>query len=132
MNNQQLPRSGRFDVTNKELPEKSYTIILDDYPHNKAKISFKDGCLYIGEISFDSLLPHGQGEERYANQTSYAGGWQNGKYHGHGRFSWPDGSSYEGEYQQGLKHGTGNYVYASKKVYKGEWVNGKQEGRGIL
>ncbi len=40
VNNQQLPTSGRFEVTNKELPEKSYAIVLDDYPHNKARISF--------------------------------------------------------------------------------------------
>jgi hypothetical protein len=60
---QKLPSSGRFDVTNHTNPEKSYSIILDDYPNQRARIIFKDGCEYVGEISFDTLLPHGQGEE---------------------------------------------------------------------
>jgi hypothetical protein len=57
----------------------------------------------VGELSFESLLPHGEGEENYANKALYAGGWENGQYHGRGKFTWPDGSSYDGEYVRGVK-----------------------------
>jgi hypothetical protein len=106
--------------------------MLDQYPTNKATIEFREGGRYVGEISFDSLMQQGEGEERYVNNAVYVGGWNNGQYHGKGKFTWPDGSSYDGDYLNGIKEGHGVYVYASKKVYKGEWVNGKQEGRGLL
>ena len=63
----------------------------------------RDGGRYIGEISFESLLQHGEGEERYGNNAVYVGGWNNGQYHGKGKFTWSDGSSYEGDYVNGIK-----------------------------
>lgn len=42
----QAPNSGRFVVNNATEPEKSYEIVLDDYPNNPAKILFKDGSRY--------------------------------------------------------------------------------------
>jgi hypothetical protein len=67
INDQKHPTNGTFNVTNSEEPLKSYTITLDDYPNNKAKIVFHNGTEYLGDINFLTLLPSGEGEAHYTN-----------------------------------------------------------------
>lgn len=65
---------------------------LDNYPVNKAKISYKDGRSYEGMIDLVSFAPDGEGTCTYPNQSVYEGGWSQGEFHGKGRFVWPNHS----------------------------------------
>lgn len=69
---------------------------------------------------------------KFADDSKYAGSWEQGEMHGKGVFTWPDGTYYEGEYQNGKKHGQGKFRFASLNVYEGDWANGKIEGKGVI
>jgi len=47
-----------------------------------ATLIYTSGALYRGEI--EDFLPNGNGEMQNADQTSYVGGWKDGKRHGEG------------------------------------------------
>lgn len=131
-NGKSQPIKGNLIINNQENDMESYTVYLNNYPENKARIVFNEGRQYEGDINYDKFVPSGLGTAKYANGSFYEGEWEDGKFHGKGKFNWTDGSSYEGEYEHGKKEGQGSFVYPSKKVYRGRWHNGKQEGEGTL
>lgn len=132
INSESVPTTGELTVNFQQDSTKSYRVVLDNYPLNKARIAYNDGREYEGYINTKTFVPEGEGTARYLNNSEYTGNWKNGEFDGFGKFSWQDGSFYEGNYISGKKQGNGRFTYASKKLYDGEWANGKQDGFGTL
>ena len=57
--------------------------------HGKAKVTYPDGHVYVGELEHGDL--HGQGKYTWANGAVHVGECQHNKKHGHGKFTFPDG-----------------------------------------
>lgn len=55
-----------------------------------------------------------------AINTTYRGGFVNGKKHGRGIITFSDGSSYEGEWKEDQKHGEGRASVENNLLY-GMW-----------
>lgn len=88
------PSTGTLVVNNRNDEEKSYTVTLNNYPENKARITYKEGRQYEGDINCTRFVPHGVGTARYNNNSIYSGEWEDGDFHGKGVFTWADGSRY--------------------------------------
>ena len=74
--------------------------------------------------------PHGKGEEKYNEGSSYVGEFQNGKRHGYGKYTFPNGATYEGWWRDSQRHGQGKQIQVSGASYEGGWENGKEHGQG--
>jgi hypothetical protein len=75
-------------------------------------------------------FPEGEGEEKYADGSSYKGERSNGKRHGKGCFWWPDRGLYVGIFCEGFMHGLGEMRYPAGGKYNGELKLGKRCGLG--
>lgn len=52
-----------------------------------------------------SMLEHGYGTYYFIDNSVYKGEWKNDKFDGQGEEVYADGTSYVGEYQRGKKNG---------------------------
>jgi hypothetical protein len=75
-------------------------------------------------------FPDGEGEEKYADGSSFKGERSNGKRHGKGCFWWPDRGLYVGIFCEGFMHGLGEMRYPAGGKYNGELKLGKRCGLG--
>ena len=100
----------------------------DGNVHGRAKCTYPDGEVYVGEYQHGQK--HGHGTYNYADGAVYVGEYQHGIMHGHGTCNYPSGNVYVGEWQHGDKHGQGTCNYASGDVYVGEYQHDKMHGRG--
>ena len=75
---------------------------------------------------------HGKAKVTYPNGDVYIGEYQHGQKHGHGTCTWADGAVYVGVWQHGDRHGQGTFNYVSGAVYIGEWQHNKRHGGGKL
>jgi len=72
----------------------------------------------------------GEGEEKYADGSTYKGQRKGGKRHGNGCFWWPDRGIYVGTFFEGFMHGLGEIRYPAGGKYNGELKLGKRSGIG--
>ena len=75
--------------------------------HGRAKCTWPDGAVYIGE-------------------------WQHGLYHGHGTYTWPDGRVYVGEWQRHKMHGRAKVTNAEGDFELGFYVDNKISGESVM
>jgi hypothetical protein len=75
-------------------------------------------------------FPEGEGEEHYADGSTYKGERCHGKRHGKGCFWWPDRGLYVGIFHEGFMHGLGEMRYPAGGKYNGELKLGKRGGLG--
>ncbi|KAL9245524.1 hypothetical protein vseg_019168 [Gypsophila vaccaria] len=97
-----------------------------------AEKHFKNGDLYIGDISSDTNLPQGVGKHVSKHGRVYEGAWRDGKANGKGRLAFQSGATYEGEFTGGKMEGEGVLTGPTGGTYRGGWVGGKREGRGEM
>ena len=81
-------------------------------------------------LSRKGTFPEGEGEEKYADGSSFKGERSNGKRHGKGCFWWPDRGLYVGIFCEGFMHGLGEMRYPAGGKYNGELKLGKRCGLG--
>ena len=86
---------------------------------------------YVGDLS-PAGQPHGDGEIKYADGSSYQGQWVDGKPNGHGisHSEGQYGDVYEGCRVDGLRCGFGTLRCAGGEVYTGMFIADRYEGRG--
>lgn len=136
-------------------PTNEITDFTSDCPETKEYcigiISFKDGSVYNGEISYG--LPNGKGimkwadgsyyigsfvkgerkgvgEFHFRNGNHYSGEWANNEMNGQGIYIWANGTEYIGHFKDGNMHGTGSVVLNNNEGYSGEWSNNLPNGQG--
>ena len=85
---------------------------------------------YRGELRGN--VPHGRGEMKWQDCTTYVGDWVNGAASGNGVMTWPSGKRYEGQWSDGSQEGHGMMFYPNGSIYEGEFHNGQRHGHGIL
>ena len=66
----------------------------------------------------------------FSSNSTYIGGWKNGKLHGQGTFNYPSGNIYVGEWKNGNRHGHGTLTISDGTKYVGEYKNGNKHGPG--
>lgn len=64
--------------------------------------------------------------------VKYNGGWKDNRRHGNGKQKYADDSEYVGEFINGLKEGSGTLTKADGTSYTGGWKGNKKHGNGIL
>lgn len=77
-------------------------------------------------------VPHGKGEMRWQNCSTYSGDWRGGVMHGTGIMTWPSGKKYEGQWQDNVQEGRGIMFYPNGNIYEGTFHHGVRHGQGIL
>ena len=81
---------------------------------------------YSGSVSYQSQLPHGEGEITYVNGDKYKGNFVDGKRQGAGKYIFADGSYYEGEFNDNLPINCIHYFSNGNKqgeIQDGKYVN---------
>lgn len=117
-----------------------------------------DGCTYEGETKSNSSLNmrHGIGKQTYEDNSTYEGGWKDGKRDGFGIYIqlskglvyqgawmndkkngkgeqiWDDGEKYDGEWKDDRFEGKGNYKWSDNSCYNGRWLEGQMSGLGTF
>jgi len=125
-------------------------IYIGERKHNKANGTGKyvdKTFIYEGQWKDDfrdgmgvEVYPDGskfQGKEGYgifewADNSFYAGNFQNGEINGFGVYQWPDKKKFEGFWMNNLMHGEGVFTWQDGRKYKGAYVQDKKEGYGEL
>ena len=106
-----------------ELPMK------DGLVHGKARSTYADGGIYVGD--FEENLKHGRGKMTEPDGTSYDGQWVNDQRHGSGVIRGGNGHTYEGEWANNQQHGSGLHRFANGDSYEGEFAHDQRHGRGL-
>ena len=93
-----------------------------DHCLKTAKIVYKNGSVYTGEVKF--CKRNGHGTIKHSNGEVYEGEWFGGLMDGHGVYKWPNGDSYEGEFRLNMMWGSGGLTLSSGVRIEGEFLKG--------
>ena len=108
---------------------------LNDKPHGKGTLYFKNGDRYVGDFINDNM--EGKGIFYYKNGSRYEGDFHNNKKGGKGiiyngnpiSFGY---TKYDGNWKNGIKEGRGIIYYYNGDKYDGSWIKEKKDGKGIF
>lgn len=67
---------------------------------------------------------------KFHDNTTYVGGWSEGKLHGDGEIWWANGKSYRGQFKQGKMDGGGRMRYPDGSAFEGLWRENERDGIG--
>ncbi|CAI2366721.1 unnamed protein product [Moneuplotes crassus] len=126
--------------------------LLNNKPHGKGRLIFKNGDMYQGDFEngiysgygklvtkayfrqgyFEEGKMNGQGFEVYKTDPKdrYFGQWLNDKKHGIGELQFENGDCYNGSFKNNTFNGDGTMKFANGDVYTGHYKDGKMHGRG--
>jgi hypothetical protein len=82
---------------------------------------------YTGQIW--NKKPHGNGNIKLCDGSSYHGEWINGKMFGRGLKIYPNNTIYDGRWKNNKRHGFGTMYYNDDKVAKGNWESDNPIGQ---
>jgi hypothetical protein len=104
---------------------------ITGYRHGRGYMSYKNGCIYIGQFVND--MRHGQGKCKYPNNLGYyTGQWYKNVKFGVGTMTYANGNVYVGEWSNDRHHGKGKLTMkGGTQLYEGDFVHNKKHGRGV-
>jgi len=89
-----------------------------------------DGLQYRGQMK--GKRPHGKGEYKEKNGSTYKGSIKLGLRDGDGLWSLSNGWRYEGRFSNDDPHGKGILYFPDGSLYEGQFVKGYINGNGLL
>ena len=89
-----------------------------------------DGLQYRGQMK--GKRPHGRGEYKEKNGSTYKGAIKLGLRDGDGLWSLSNGWRYEGYFRNDYPHGKGILYFPDGSLYEGQFVKGYIKGNGML
>eukprot|EP00048_Salpingoeca_helianthica_P022324 m.17623 g.17623 ORF g.17623 m.17623 type:complete len:157 (-) comp7173_c0_seq2:361-831(-) len=94
------------------------------------EVQYPDGDKYKGQWSVGDYKKNGMGVIHFADQTVFAGQFEDGLFNGLGVLTLPDKSKYEGQFKAGKFNGLGVFTKSDGVKYEGEFAEGKINGNG--